>query len=125
MVMHDWWLALVAAAFGRIDCVPNQTLHYRQHGKNDTGAKAWGMQGALTLLVSHFFKNDEVSLRTRAQATEFLTTFKSELSPQQQRTIAAFIELPHRSYLVRKYLTLRYGLHYQGLLRNIGNLLLK
>ena len=38
-VMHDWWFALVAAAFGQIDSICKPTLLYRQHGKNDIGAK--------------------------------------------------------------------------------------
>lgn len=125
VMMHDWWLALVAATFGQIGYIPDQTLLYRQHGKNDTGAKAWGLQQILSLLMDHIAKNDEISHRTRKQAAEFLKTYNNELSPQQQKTIAAFIDLPQRSYFVRKYLTIKYGLHYQGLLRNIGNLLLK
>lgn len=124
-VMHDWWLALVAASFGQIGIIPESTIIYRQHGQNDTGAKSWGLTKAMALLLNIILKNNnEVSTRI-SQATEFLKRFRSDLSPQQQRTISAFIDLPHRSYFVRKYLTIKYGLYYQGLLRNIGNLLLK
>ena len=126
VMMHDWWLALVATTFGQISSIPETTMFYRQHGKNDTGAKSWGGVQAMTLLLDIILKkNQDISLRTRSQAKEFLKRFNSELSPQQQKTISAFIDLPHRSYFVRKYLILKYGLHYQGLLRNIGNLLLK
>lgn len=38
-VMHDWWIALVAAAIGRIVFLPNATLLYRQHAENAVGAK--------------------------------------------------------------------------------------
>ena len=34
---HDWWLALCAAAAGRIDCLPEPTLWYRRHGENSSG----------------------------------------------------------------------------------------
>lgn len=41
-IMHDWWLALVAATSGEIRWTHETTMQYRQHGRNDTGAKEWG-----------------------------------------------------------------------------------
>lgn len=131
VMMHDWWLALVASAFGKIDIVPQATIFYRQHGLNDTGAKAWGLSEALSSLLdirnrNYILKtNKEISRRIRKQASVFLQTYFDELSQEQKSAISAFIELPNRSYFVRKYSILKYGLHYQGLLRNLGNLLLK
>ena len=37
VVMHDWWLALVAATLGRIRRNPVATVLYRQHGGNAAG----------------------------------------------------------------------------------------
>jgi glycosyltransferase involved in cell wall biosynthesis len=131
VMMHDWWLALVASAFGRVESISAATMLYRQHGMNDTGAKPWGLAKALATLLdirnrNYILKtNKDISNRIRQQAAEFLRRYNDELSPQQQKTISAFIDLPQRSYFVRKFLTIKYGLHYQGLLRNIGNLLLK
>ena len=34
---HDWWLALCAAAAGRLDWLPEPTLWYRRHGENSSG----------------------------------------------------------------------------------------
>ena len=42
-MMHDWWLVLVAAAFGTIGHCAEPTLLYRQHGANDVGAKKWSL----------------------------------------------------------------------------------
>ena len=39
MVMHDWWLMLIASAFGNIGIVNYQTVLYRQHGKNVVGTR--------------------------------------------------------------------------------------
>lgn len=38
-VMHDWWLALVAASAGRIRFLEQPTVLYRQHQQNVAGAK--------------------------------------------------------------------------------------
>ncbi len=36
-VMHDWWIALVTAAFGHIGRVDQPLMLYRQHGGNELG----------------------------------------------------------------------------------------
>jgi glycosyltransferase involved in cell wall biosynthesis len=38
-VMHDWWLALCAAAAGRIAYLPESTVLYRQHAANAIGGR--------------------------------------------------------------------------------------
>jgi len=38
-LMHDWWLALCAAAFGHIAYIDKPLVKYRQHGNNEVGAK--------------------------------------------------------------------------------------
>lgn len=38
--MHDWWLALVASAFGKIETISSALVDYRQHSANALGAKS-------------------------------------------------------------------------------------
>jgi glycosyltransferase involved in cell wall biosynthesis len=38
-VMHDWWLAINVAKYGKIVYVPDQLVLYRQHSNNLVGAK--------------------------------------------------------------------------------------
>jgi hypothetical protein len=38
VIMHDWWLALCAAALGQIHYLPEPTVLYRQHGRNALGS---------------------------------------------------------------------------------------
>jgi hypothetical protein len=40
-MVHDWWLALVAAAVGSIRYDATPTVGYRQHAANQIGAKRW------------------------------------------------------------------------------------
>ena len=42
-LMHDWWLALVASAFGQIGLVEEPGVLYRQHGDNVLGAQGLGL----------------------------------------------------------------------------------
>lgn len=39
VVMHDWWLALLASVTGEIGYLDTPTIAYRQHGDNTVGAK--------------------------------------------------------------------------------------
>ena len=40
-IMHDWWLALCAAACGRLEYLPHALVRYRQHGANQIGAEGF------------------------------------------------------------------------------------
>lgn len=40
-IMHDWWISLVASAFGRRQYLNEALVDYRQHGNNTIGAKQW------------------------------------------------------------------------------------
>lgn len=42
---HDMWLALTAAAFGKLIFIPGATMLYRQHGGNAIGARQLSMAG--------------------------------------------------------------------------------
>jgi len=48
-VMHDWWLALNAAAWGEIEFLPIATANYRQHSNNQIGAERYGR--SITALI--------------------------------------------------------------------------
>lgn len=43
-VLHDWWLAMVAARLGFLDYDPTARLSYRQHGRNLVGAAGFARQ---------------------------------------------------------------------------------
>jgi glycosyltransferase involved in cell wall biosynthesis len=42
--MHDWWYALIAAAFGTISYLDRPLVLYRQHANNTIGAAAAGIK---------------------------------------------------------------------------------
>lgn len=38
-IMHDWWIAVVAVAYGRRAFIDEPLVRYRQHGRNTIGAQ--------------------------------------------------------------------------------------
>jgi glycosyltransferase involved in cell wall biosynthesis len=54
-IMHDWWVAALAAASGEVVCVSEPLTRYRQHPSNFIGLKTWRERltsaGSLALFV--------------------------------------------------------------------------
>ena len=108
--MHDWWLALVATAFGRTGYIEEPLLDYRQHAGNTLGARA---RSGFTL--------DEILHRVRSreerafynevlcQAEELGERYGLRLDIRKRLLIRAASLLRSRSFAVRRcaYHTLR------------------
>ena len=58
LMMHDWWLALVASHRGRIVTMPDVLVAYRQHGSNVVGA---GKIHDWNHLLDRFYAVDRLS----------------------------------------------------------------
>jgi len=128
-MMHDWWLALVAAAFGRIGHIDEATILYRQHGANDTGAKTWNPVEAGKLYFNAnkrrelFAGHRSVTARIQSQAETFLKRYEPMLNHRQKEVLEAYVRLPSSNYLLKRYYTAKYGFWYTGLSRNLVRLL--
>jgi len=51
-IMHDWWLALIAAATGTIIYVPKSLVLYRQHGGNAIGVRDHTLKSSFLRLTT-------------------------------------------------------------------------
>lgn len=121
-VMHDWWLALVAAAFGQVLAVPEATIDYRQHGENTLGAKRWTASDWIGKAAR---LRDSAELhasldRAREQARVFQSRFAQELDEPRRQALAAFASLDGMSFWKRRRVLLRHGLLKNGFIRNLG-----
>lgn len=120
IIMHDWWLGLVAIVLGKVSLLPTPTMLYRQHGGNDTGAKRYG----LFSLIQRFrnAKEKEKIIHNNAkkylQALALKSRFQNELSLKDLKIIEDFLRLPRSSFLKKRYLMYKHGFLKQGFLRN-------
>jgi hypothetical protein len=128
-MMHDWWCACVAAAFGRIVCVREATMLYRQHGANVVGARDTTISmRTLGSVISIGFSNmreyRELLRRSAAQAAAFLDRYASRLSEADREFLAAYARIPERGFMRRKVDVVRLrALPGNGELRLIGTLI--
>lgn len=88
-IMHDWWLALVASAFGKVVYLDAPLIRYRQHEANTIGAKERTEQGVTS--VGFWKKLMEPAnthlLEVARQAEAFRRQYKAELNAGQLRAL--------------------------------------
>ncbi len=119
-IMHDHWLALVAAALGRIRCIENSTVLYRQHGGNAIGATRWSAPTILRRIRETLLEDTKRRLVQRfcGQAAALLVHCGAAMTPEQYRTTAALADLWRVGRWQRIPLLRRNGLLLNGFIRN-------
>jgi len=104
VLMHDWWIALIATSFGHIDYLSSPTLLYRQHQSNTLGA----IQPNLWHTLKKVLSGQNVTCPTRKQALIFLKIFENQLDSTNKTMVQAFCHLQNVSFLKQRQLILQY-----------------
>ena len=112
--MHDWWVALVAALFGRIVEHAEATVLYRQHRGNEIGAKP----GRLFRIILHIIRTHGEMVRearlglehSQEQAAAFVEAYRDVVDPKLLPLLREFADLRSRSFWARKSFLFRHRL---------------
>jgi len=88
--MHDWWVALLAAAFGQADYVAQQTVFYRQHGGNVLGMVVPPKNNLIPKFRYHVERRAQWEMAAH-QAEALLRVHGSELAPKRLRTLKRYL----------------------------------
>ncbi len=108
MYMHDWFLALTAAAFGQIVFIPAPLVRYRQHGRNVMGASATGQLGRGARALSQWEKGKARIALTYDHALAFREAFGDALPDAACRCIDGYLATRSMGKL-RRVLSVRWG----------------
>ena len=57
IVMHDWWVMLIASVYGRIDYIDKPLMLYRQHDNNTLGAEKKTLEAKIRKYLFSFRKS--------------------------------------------------------------------
>lgn len=122
MLMHDWWLAILASAVGQTGFLDEATIDYRQHGNNSVGAK--NVRSIKYLITRLKTKKMRKSLMDGAkQAQAFLACYEDLLNPEQIALLKAFSSTRNASVFARDYIYIKYKLLKYGFVRVMAQLL--
>jgi glycosyltransferase involved in cell wall biosynthesis len=126
---QDWWLALVAVAFGRLVALPDITILYRRHEVNAT-ADPYG--GTLSGAVRRTLRAPGAPVRRVAklvaqaatQARSFVLRYRDSLTRPDIAALEALGKLPSLGLVERRLAVMRHGLWFASPLKNAGLLAL-
>ena len=123
-VIHDWWLALTASAFGRIGTIHEPTILYRQHGNNDIGAKKVLSFGYIRYVLTHL---DEMAVKVNnsyKQAGSFLKFYHDLLSVKQRELLQAYMLIPRLSGIGRLKTVFKHKTFMHSFSRKVAQILI-
>ncbi len=120
--VHDWWLALIAAGFGRIVYLDEMTLYYRQHDHNEIGGTEY--TGYVKKRLGAIGAQRETVRETYRQGAAFYKLFMAELPEDRRRVAEVFAHMEHTPFIRRRVNMFRYGFKKSGMIRNLGLFLL-
>ena len=121
MLMHDWWLALIASAFGEIGTIHDPTILYRQHTGNEIGVTNVKTLSHMLNKLINYQDAKKVLNDTYKQAESFLNTFSDKLSQNQRDFLYKFCDIPNHSKFIRWIMICRLGILKKGVLRKISS----
>ena len=126
---QDWWLALVAAAFGHLLTIPEPTILYRRHAINATsdpyGSTVMGaVRRTLHTPAAPRERLRKVVAEAARQAGSFVARYGTRLKRPDIAALEALAQLPSLGSVERRLAVLRHGLWFASPLKNAGLLAL-
>lgn len=126
--MHDWWLALVAAAFGEVVELPESTVLYRQHGGNAAGARSWD----LSVVMARLWRDPRNGLvgaksmiaKSQRQALALAERYTTQLDPPTLALLDGYAHLGHAPACKRKLFIVSNGVWSRNWIKNLSFIVL-
>ncbi|MBM7636052.1 glycosyltransferase family 2 protein [Streptococcus saliviloxodontae] len=108
LLMHDWYLALIAAAMGKLIYIDEPTELYRQHDANVLGARTWSKRMKNWLAPHKLIAKYWWLIQSSQQQASALLSL--ELPSEHRELVEAFVMIMDQPLLKRLAMLNKYGL---------------
>ncbi|MEL7605872.1 MAG: glycosyltransferase family 2 protein [Sedimentibacter saalensis] len=119
-IMHDWWMALLASALGKLYFIDIPTVLYRQHSNNDVGAKNVKSTDYILRKLRNLNSVKKTINDTYIQAAELLNSIGDEVDSRNNEMIKQYSLF----LKINKYQRIKRLIKYQywknGIIRVVG-----
>ncbi|MCZ6772809.1 MAG: glycosyltransferase family 2 protein [Proteobacteria bacterium] len=126
-MVHDWWVVLVAAAFGVAGYIPQPTVLYRQHRRNLIGAKAvtvFNLPRRAIRVLTNYRAKQRAILAPFRQAKAFYDKYSGAITETHRFAAETFLRIPGEGFFHRIHLALRCGCLPTGLIHKAAFLII-
>lgn len=123
LFMHDWFIALTAASFGRISFVDRPLTRYRQHGNNTIGASAKSLLHRGLDALKHRKEAKRRILLTYTHTKVFRKLYDGKLPAEALSVVDAYLATQRMRKLPRVLAVRRMGCTMQNPVTRLGQIL--
>ena len=123
LFMHDWFIALTAASFGRISFVDRPLTRYRQHGNNTIGASTKSLLHRGLDALKHRREAKRRILLTYTHTKVFRKLYEGKLPAEALSVVDAYLATQRMRKLPRVLAVRRMGCTMQSPVTRLGQIL--
>ena len=103
-IMHDYWIALIAASFGNIYRINESSILYRQHDSNYTGVNIKTSKKIYIILNFNLTRAQAHQNKLYKQASSFLRIYNKELNEKNKKLFEQYISISKSNIFKRAWI---------------------
>ena len=119
-VMHDWWVYLIAVAFGYVGVIHRSTVMYRQHDNNESGAKRVLSLKYVRYVLTNLNKMTSMIRDSYRQSGAFLKMYEDLLDGEKAELFYSYASMTNLSRIEKLRTVFRYKTFMHGFARKVA-----